>query len=245
MRNVNSNFPMTSIFSAFEAIYVVSLTKRIDRRTEIQRELARAGLRIGQGAVRFFDAVEPADAGGFPSRGARGCFLSHLEILRQARESGLRRFLVLEDDAMPGRNFRRADALIDFCHTGDWDFLYLGHVLPPVSGPLRWIQTVGGVQCTHAYALRGEVLPSLIQFLEGMISRPPGDSGFGPMHVDAAYSIFMDVHPEIRVFRASKSLLLQRSSRSDVTPGNFADRMVPASMLMVARKLKSWIRARI
>jgi hypothetical protein len=239
------NVPVRSIFLAFEAIYVISLVSRMDRREEIRQELADFGIEIGRGAVQYIDAVKPADDGGFPSRGAHGCFLSHLEVLRLARKSGLRRFLVLEDDAMVARNFGTTDALVDFCYTDEWDFLYLGHVLPPVSGPLRWIRTVGGVQCTHAYALRGEVLPSLIHFLEGLICRPPGDSGFGPMHIDAAYSIFMDRNPGIRVFRASKNLVLQRSSKSDVAPVGISDQILPASMLGVARKLKSWVRARI
>ena len=239
------NVPVRSIFTAFAAIYVISLVSRLDRRAEIRQELGRLGIEIGRGAVQYIDAVKPADDGGFPSRGAHGCFLSHLEVLRQARKSGLRRFLLLEDDAMIARNFASADALVGFCDTDEWDFLYLGHVLPAVPGPLRWIRTVGGVQCTHAYALRGEVLPSLIHFLEGLISRPPGDGGFGPMHIDAAYSVFMDRHPGIRVFRASKSLVLQRSSKSDVAPVGISDRVIPASMLGVARKFKSWVRARI
>ena len=88
------------IFPAFDAIRIVSLTSRVDRRAQIQREFARFDIAIGQGNVQFFDAIQPPDDGGFPSVGARGCFLSHLEILRQARDSGWSRFLVLEDDAL-------------------------------------------------------------------------------------------------------------------------------------------------
>ena len=235
---------MASIFSAFEAIYIVSLAHRVDRRAQARRELARHGIEVGRGKAQFFDAVRPADAGGFPSIGTRGCFLSHLEILRQARESGLRRFLVLEDDAMFARAFGQADALVDFCLTDEWDFLYPGHILPPVPGPLRWIRTPGGLQCTHAYALRGEVLPSLIHFLEEILSTTSGSPDPGPMHLDAAYSIFMDRQPGIRTFRSSKSLVFQRSSVSDVSARKFVDRLLPASMLVVLRGLKSWFRAR-
>ena len=232
------------ILPAFDTIRIVSLTNRVDRRAQVQREFARFDVAIGQGNVRFFDAILPRDDGGFPSVGARGCFLSHLEILRQARDSGVSRLLVLEDDALFTPAFGHAGALVDFCRTDDWDFLYPGHILPPVPGPLRWILTVGGVQCTHAYALRGAVLPGLIQFLEGILSRPPGDPEFGPMHLDAAYSIYLDRQPGIRTFRASRSLVLQRSSKSDVAAPKYVDRLLPPSMIQLMRAAKSWLRAR-
>ena len=234
-----------SIFPAFDEIRIVSLVTRLDRRTQIQREFARVHMPIGQGNVRFFDAIRPRDDGGFPSIGAHGCFLSHLEVLRQARDSGVSRLLVLEDDALFTRAFGHAGALIDFCGTDEWDFLYPGHILPPVPGPLHWILTVGGVQCTHAYALRDAVLPGLIEFLEGILSRPPGDPEFGPMHLDAAYSIFMDRQTGIRTFRASESLVIQRSSISDVAARNYIDRLLPPSMIRVMRAVKSWFRVRI
>ena len=236
---------MALIFPAFDAIRIVSLTNRLDRRAQIEREFARFHLAIGQGNVRFFDATPPRDDGGFPSVGARGCFLSHLEVLRQARDSGVARLLVLEDDALFTPAFADAGALVDFCRTDDWDFLYPGHVLPPVPGPLHWILTVGGVQCTHAYALRAAVLPGLIEFLEGILSRPPGDPEFGPMHLDAAYSIFMDRQPGIRVFRSSRSLVIQRSSKSDVAPRKHVDRFLPAGMIHFVRAVKSWLRVRL
>ena len=236
---------MESIFPAFDAIRIVSLVERVDRRAQIQREFARIHVAIGQGPVRFFDAIRPPDDGGFPSVGARGCFLSHLEILRQARDSGVSRLLVLEDDALFTQAFGHAGALVDFCRTDEWDFLYPGHILPPVPGPLHWIPTVGGVQCTHAYALRGEGLPRLIEFLEGILSRPPGDPEFGPMHLDAAYSIFMDRQPGIRTFRSSKSLVIQRSSKSDVAARNYVDRLLPPSMIRFVRAVKSWLRVRM
>ncbi len=233
------------IFPAFDAIRIVSLTSRVDRRAQIQREFARFDIAIGQGNVQFFDAIQPPDDGGFPSVGARGCFLSHLEILRQARDSGWSRFLVLEDDALFTPPFGHAGALVDFCRTDEWDFLYPGHILPPVPGPLRWIPTVDGVQCTHAYALCAAVLPRLIAFLEGILSRPPGDPGFGPMHIDAAYSVFMDREPGIRTFRASRSLVIQRSSKSDVAPRRHVDRWLPPGMIRFVRAVKSWIRLRV
>lgn len=235
---------MASILPEFDAIRIVSLADRVDRRAQLREEFARVGMPVGQGPVRLFDAIRPADAGGFPSVGAHGCFLSHLEVLRQARDAGVQRLLVLEDDALFTPLFGKADALIDFCRSDEWDLLYPGHILPAEPGPLRWIRTAGGLQCTHAYAVRGEVIPALIHFLEAILSPGREPDAPGPMHVDAAYNVFMVLHPAIRTFRASKAIVIQRSSKSDVSRSGRVDEILPAGMLSVARGLKSWVRAR-
>ena len=124
------------MFSAFDSIRVISLPDRLDRRTEISKELARVGLAVGEGPVRMFDAIRPADTAGFPSVGARGCYLSHLHVLREALEAGTKRLLVLEDDALFTREISGAGELLDLCKSDDWDFLYPGHVmLPAIPGP--------------------------------------------------------------------------------------------------------------
>jgi len=45
----------------------------------MQKELSRIGWR-----AEFFPAVRPETAQGFPWIGARGCFLSHLAVLKSA-----------------------------------------------------------------------------------------------------------------------------------------------------------------
>src|SRR4051794_38102594 len=76
--------------------YVINLRERTDRRREIERELAR--LALPSGWAEFLAAERPDSAAGFPSAGVRGCFLSHLAVLKDAHARGLPNVLVMEDD---------------------------------------------------------------------------------------------------------------------------------------------------
>ena len=233
------------MFSAFDSIRVISLPERHDRRAEISNEMTRIGLTVGEGPVRMFDAIRPAGAAGFPSVGARGCYLSHLQVLREALEDGTRHLMVLEDDALFTREIEHADALLDLCRSDDWDFLYPGHVmLPAIPGPLHWIPKDDWLMCTHAYAVNQRVLKPLVAYLEDALARPAGHPGGGPMHIDAAYNYFMRDHPQVLTFRSSRSLVIQRSSQSDVAPPKAVHRLLPPGALRVARKAKNWIRSK-
>ncbi|NDE14250.1 hypothetical protein EBZ80_04895 [bacterium] len=70
----------------FGGVVYLNLDKRTDRRAEIERELASMGL-----VAERFAAIEK-------SPGILGCSLSHLHILRMARERQWKNVLILEDD---------------------------------------------------------------------------------------------------------------------------------------------------
>jgi GR25 family glycosyltransferase involved in LPS biosynthesis len=57
------------------------------------RELKRVGW-----SAEFFPAIRPDGADNFPSVGARGCFLSHLALLKLAISRQLSSITILEDD---------------------------------------------------------------------------------------------------------------------------------------------------
>ena len=80
----------------FAHIFIINLEHRADRRKEISKQLALINLNFDSPNVDLFKAIRPSDASGFESVGARGCFLSHLGVLRQAMSLG--NVLVLEDD---------------------------------------------------------------------------------------------------------------------------------------------------
>ena len=61
-----------------EYVVIINLPERIDRKREMQKQLAN----VGWGAD-FFSAIRPTHPDGFESVGARGCFLSHLAVLRR------------------------------------------------------------------------------------------------------------------------------------------------------------------
>src|SRR5690242_19354271 len=72
---------------------VINLKHRVDRRVAMEEQLSRVGWEAD-----FFPAIRPEKADEFPSIGARGCFLSHLSVLKNARDSRAQHLIVLEDD---------------------------------------------------------------------------------------------------------------------------------------------------
>src|SRR5271170_7150269 len=85
--------PVSSVslpWNTFNAIYLINLPERVDRRRELASELNSVGLSEDDERVIWMAAVRPPEAGGFPSIGSRGCFMSHLECLKSARARGFR-----------------------------------------------------------------------------------------------------------------------------------------------------------
>lgn len=236
---------MSHPLAYFQKVYVINLPARTDRRREMERQLQSVGLALSHPALHLFAAVRPEDAGGFPSIGARGCFLSHLEVLRSARARQLKRLLILEDDVNFSPDFRqRIPAVVRRLATADWALFYGGHVLPG-EGPDPDGEEDGflaaapatPVQTTHFLALNGtDTIAACIDTLEAMLQRPPGDAAGGPMHVDGAYNWFRREHPRLRTLLASPPLGYQRSSRTDIHDLRWFDRMP------VARQAAAWLR---
>lgn len=93
--------------------------------------------------------------------GAIGCSVSHANALRRAKELGLKRPLIMEDDSI----FRKSlstelinDILIDM--PNDFDLAYLYGMIPMTDKVykfsytlenLHWVQVLGGVMTTSAY----------------------------------------------------------------------------------------------
>ncbi|MFY7904901.1 MAG: hypothetical protein ACOVO0_02090, partial [Burkholderiaceae bacterium] len=82
----------------FDRIVIINLPERTDRQRQVAAELRRLDLELRTPGVQLFPAIKPDDAADFPSRGARGAYLSHLEVLRLARRDGVQALLVMEDD---------------------------------------------------------------------------------------------------------------------------------------------------
>jgi GR25 family glycosyltransferase involved in LPS biosynthesis len=70
-----------------DKIYYINLDKRLDRKCEIELELDRMGLHAERYAAIYT-----------PHSGIVGCGYSHLNVLKMARDLGVRNVLILEDD---------------------------------------------------------------------------------------------------------------------------------------------------
>lgn len=204
-------------------VVVVNLLRREDRRRENEHELARIGW-----AADFFPAIEPTDAGDFPSRGARGCFLSHLAVLKAA--SGP--VVILEDDVGFLTGFSVMWEVAEANPT--WSIYYPFGGLAPGLAPMAPSE---GIRGTHCVAFRDPA--RIAAGLEKILSRPAGHPMGGPMHVDGAYSTLRQQDASLVTFAHSPALAHQRSSRSDIAERRWFDRGALAPVVGMARRLRA------
>lgn len=229
----------------FDRIQVINLKSRVDRRREVLEEFRQIGVRAGD--FEWFDAVKPADRGGFESIGARGCFLSHLTILQQSVATSAERVLILEDDVSFSSDFReRLKDIVRHLDEEEWDVFYGGGRLDApghADAGLTRVPVEQGIGCTHFVAFRGTAIARVASYLEAQLARPAGDPAGGPMHVDGSYS-WARRELELKTLMALPEIASQRSSRSDIAIGRWWDRIAGLRELVgLARAVKNRVRA--
>ncbi len=219
----------------FDQIHVVNLPERSDRRREMRAQLRSIHLQAD-----FFPAVRPPEVGDWPSLGARGCFLSHYQILKKAYLSGARNVLVLEDDLDFASILPKLEhELLVAAYEQPWDLLYPGHVEElPEASELQLLPWQAPLMTTHFYAVNRPVMGRLLEFLELVQSRPAGHPLGGPQHYDGALSMFRAQNPEVRTLIAWPCLGHQRSSRSDINFAWYDKLPLMGTAINAARRLR-------
>jgi len=222
--------------TVMQAITVINLAHRTDRRLAMQKQLSQIGWRAA-----FFPAIRPESAAGFPSVGARGCFLSHLAVLKNARDAGVRQLVILEDDVNFAPGFaERWPSSMAALEAKDWSIFYPGHVFDALPAGLSPISPDTGVYCTHFMVINGQAIATIIDGLERILSRPPGHPMGGPMHVDGAYSTIRAQNRALATYAYFPALGYQRPSRTDIGDRRWFDRIgVLTPIVNIARKLKA------
>ncbi|XOF35359.1 MAG: glycosyltransferase family 25 protein [Candidatus Electrothrix sp. YB6] len=229
----------------FDKIYVVNLPERIDRRREITEALQRIGISFTPGKVELFPAVKPTEAAGFSSPGVRGCFLSHLSILRKAAELDLSNVLVIEDDVEFVSIFEQLwPAMQQQLQDASWNFAYLGYT--HVEGSTLASRKTEHVEmrplpdslrCTHAYAVSRPTFAPLIEHLEELEQHRPID-------VDGAFNVFRRKYPETLTLIAEPQVIRDRASHSDLHNTGWRATWVMRILLQPARRIKNFFRRR-
>ncbi len=236
--------------SAVGPLVVINLPNRTDRRDEFAEQLARIGLSLDHPKASLFPAIRPDAADGFPTIGTRGCFLSHLSVLRQALSQGQDSVLICEDDLdfVPG-------ALSRFSEVGSqlksrsWNIFYGGYDSAPpgelVAPGLVRVAPDHGIVCAHFYAVRGAAIGDLVRYLEAILTRPPGHPDGGLMHYDGALAWFRKDHPHYTTLATVPELGVQRPSRTDIHALRWFDRWpVVRSLASSLRRARSLVRQR-
>ena len=237
---------MSSLIEFFDRAYVINLPERRDRRAEMTWEFKKVGVAFPSEQVNLFSAIKPDGRGEFPTAGVRGCFLSHLGVLKEARNHGLKNVLLIEDDLSFFNFFKsQQTALIKSFEQTEWDFAYLGHSRPvSIDAPVLE-RTLEVIPNAHFLAFNGRVLDRLVGFLEEILQRPDGHPLGGPMHIDGAYAVFQKQNPDTVTLISRPGFGFQRSSRSSLSDRHWFDQLPGFSQLVaVGRKVKTSYRRR-
>jgi GR25 family glycosyltransferase involved in LPS biosynthesis len=149
----------------FDRVYVVNLKRRPDRLASFRLMQESNGWKLPE--VDVFDAIE-GDSVGVPNYftqggGAWGCLRSHVTILERCIMEGVDSVLMLEDDVTwHGKAWEELERFMSVVPT-DWHQLMLGgqHIRQPKILS-EGVGKVSNTQRTHAYAIRGAAMKSLL-----------------------------------------------------------------------------------
>ncbi|MEJ1936010.1 glycosyltransferase family 25 protein, partial [Nostoc sp. NIES-2111] len=227
------------MFREFDQICVVNLPERTDRRRETERELKRVGCTSN---VEFFPAIRPQSAAGFGSIGEHGCYLSHMALLEKHKNANA--ILVLEDDIQFSDDFATASTIIGQLPP-DWDFFYAGWMqldacredwpkagIVPANPKSEFIGT-------HCYAIKGAVVPRVLDKLAEFMTRERGHPEGGRIAVDGALNLARQ-QLGLATYLAVPPLGHQRASRTDVGNLRWFDRSPPLRAVVgLARSFKN------
>ncbi|MEO0849206.1 MAG: glycosyltransferase family 25 protein, partial [Cyanobacteria bacterium J06648_1] len=172
--------------------------------------------------------------------GCKGCFLSHLNVLKEVRMQGLKNVLILEDDLELRQDFQQyEDIILAELTQQNWDIVHFGYCdsqKKDVSLPL--FQSFSGeIIGAQFYAVNQKFFDKLISFCEVLLERPVGHPDGGPMSIDGTFNVVKWKHPEITRLIAVPSFGGQRSSRSDISPSWFDKLPVFKTLAQSCRKL--------
>ena len=241
---------MTQTFREFvDRVYIINLPERADRRANTLGELRYLGFPADDPKIEIPFAPRPADANEFASRGVHGNFLSHLSIVKDAREKGYRRIMVLEDDAIfSKRMVRTQKAITETLLSKPWDLCFLGHSLKEeiAHAPDGLVESRGEFMWMHCFLVNHTVYDRLIAYLEETLVRPPGDPRGGRMYIDGAYNMFRRLHTDVISYVHKPMLSAQRGDTSSLGRWRWYDMLqFSAPLLRTARTLRDEVWKRV
>jgi hypothetical protein len=165
-----------------DRIFYINLDDRIDRRKHIESELEKQGLlQISERIPGVVYAGEIPPWFGGRARERRnhfGCALAHLNAYKRAHGLGLKRFLILEDDA----TFTHPEDLPDFLAElpDNWGLAYLQVSRCDQARPFRpHVELVLGQLAAFAYMVHERVLPTLLHRCDPFLDRPRHGKSYG------------------------------------------------------------------
>jgi glycosyl transferase, family 25 len=254
------------IMEYFERAYAINLPHRADRRNMLTKQLEAVGIELAPPKIQFFQAIRPKDPGSFLSIGMRGCFLSHLAVLKLAREQNLSNVLIMEDDLLIPRSFKQKQhEIVSLLQQTEWNFVCFGHQengdrhepldlrLPTIKkeeslaiySELGYLPTGDHATPTHFYGVNGRILDRLIAYLEEVQHRPCNHPQGGATHLDGVYTMFAALNPDLDVLKVFPNFGFQASTYSDVHAKKWFEKIIILKQLVVLARqgkilLRNW-----
>jgi len=141
----------------FDKIYCINLDERTDRWEEAQKEFEKLNIE----GVERFSAIKNR-------KGAIGCRESHLSIIKQAKELGLKNVLIFEDDLLViNENETKINQTVGELDKVEWDLVYLGATVDPNVGRVfpvtENLVRTNFAYTTHAYAINHTMFDFILE----------------------------------------------------------------------------------
>lgn len=214
---------MKKIIDYFEKTCIVSLPQAHRLRAQTSAEFKLVGWTIDNNKVKFFDAIRPDQRLNFSSIGTRGCFESHLSLIKEfistTNDKNKGNLLVFEDDISFTIDLNYTPkSIANILEENDYDIIFFGYKsddIKPSSNKFEIVTVPSNVSITtsHFYALHRRCLRDYIAHLEGILFET-NPSSLGHMHYDGAINWFRKLNPDIKTLVCTTPLGIQRPSRS-------------------------------
>lgn len=150
------------------SLFPLTVCINLDRRPERWQRMQHAFADQGIDSVRRFSAIDGNETvlphGWLHTTGAYGCLLSHVQVVREARDAGVPSVLIFEDDAVFDPHFKEKFASFIQELPDDWDMLFLGalHKDAPTKVS-EHVARITKANSTFAYAIRNTVFDAFIE----------------------------------------------------------------------------------
>lgn len=163
--------------SFVDKIYIINLERRIDRFKKISAKLCKFKIEFER-----FNAVDGTNisirdewiqclekGSKITSPGAYGCLLSHLQIIKSAKQNNYKNILIFEDDILFHKNFIKEISKLSYI-PNDYALIYLGASqfknISNISAVNKNYYKANETYGTFAYIIRDTVYDVLIDVLE-------------------------------------------------------------------------------
>lgn len=146
-----------------DKIFYINLDKRLDRRVEIEHELQQYNL---------YDNAERFQAIHTPEQGILGCTMSHLAVIKLAKERNYKQVLIVEDDfyfVIPKEDFE--NELTTFFESKiPFDMCMISYnIIQSVPTEYPFLTKIIEAQTASGYIIHQSLYDPLIKILEDAV----------------------------------------------------------------------------